>query len=279
MVPNPYGIAVPIVQAGAFYQYVGKLHLTVGPGGVTVNDYTLIPVDASVPAAPAIAPIVASLKQSIVATYGDMYRAIRYAWFPVPRDVSATSVKRDGPLGDLVTDAQRKRMRTDVAITARGLISESLVKGWITGDDVFRTVPYGYDPATGLDLSLATFTLTGADIVKGLEIGLAYIGINDDFFLYASNLKFDYDSRLPQYQRVILSSVKINGRAINPAGSYTVTTNYGLALLLPQMGISATNLVVSQTPEYRAVRDYIANDDNPLYYESQGRIRDLALVK
>lgn len=63
---NPGGGKTYVVQAGKFYQYVGKMHFTYADGGITMDDYRLVPVDATIPIALDVAAVVDQLKAGIV---------------------------------------------------------------------------------------------------------------------------------------------------------------------------------------------------------------------
>jgi 5'-nucleotidase len=237
-----------------------------------------VPLDANVPGAPEVQAVVDQLKAGIVAQYGDVYQTkLAYAFWDIKTTYNPAYAQRDSGMGNLITDSLRVKTRTQIAITANGLISEGITKGYVVGADVFRPISYGYDTATGLGLKVATFKATGAELVKGLEVGLAYLGISEDFFLQVSGLSFKYDSRLAPGSRVILSSVKVGLKALDPAKVYTVSVNEGIAMLLPMMGLQVTELQILPDLEYNVLKDYITKL-GVLAYSSQGRIKDVAAI-
>ena len=196
VVTNPEGKPTLILQAGSHYEYVGRLRFTLDAGAVKVVSYKLLPVDERVRPLPQVQAVVDELKRGIVDTYGDVYELrLATAVCDLETATEPNRPERDSAMGDLITDALRAKTGTDIAITANGLISEGIFKGPIVGIDLFRPVSYGYDPATGLGLKIATFRITGAELVKGLETGLAYLGVNEDFFLQVSGMSFAYDPR------------------------------------------------------------------------------------
>ena len=284
MISNPDGRNVPIFQAGEHYKYVGKLHFSVDNGEVTITDYEMLAVNESVPAEPSIQAVIEGLKEGVIAKFGDLYHsAIGTAVSEVTKRYDARLPLRDTPIGNLVTDAFRQRTGTDLAITALGLISEKLYEGPITGADVFRSLSYGFDEATGLGLQLATFEITGAELVKGMEIGLSQLDIGDDFFLQYSGMRFRYDPAKPVGERGIISSIKIDGKRFSPASTYTVTVNTGIIALLGLLGVSIDNVAILPDFEYHVVRDFISAAGN-VNYHPQGRVielraRDAALVE
>jgi len=277
LLDGPAGAKVPAVQAGANYLHVGKLRLHYDGAKVTVEDWEVIPVDETVPPAPTLQPLVEQLKLGIVAQYGDVYHTVfGHAPWDLSKEFDPKSPLRDTPMGNLITDALRFRTGTQIALTATGLISEGIYHGPIVGADVFRPVSYGYDPATGLGFKVATFDITGAELLKGMEICLANVTNQDTFNLQFSGLIYAYDSTRPPLQRVVPGSVYVRGRPLKPEQTYSATVNEGVALLLPSMGVTVTNLQILQDFEYKALLDYIARLEW-LPYTAQGRIRDVSV--
>ncbi|MBK9331407.1 MAG: 5'-nucleotidase C-terminal domain-containing protein [Ignavibacteria bacterium] len=141
----------------------------------------------------------------------------------------------------------------------------------MTSADIFRSVSYGYDTASGLDFKLATFDIRGSELIKGLEIGLSMIGIDNDFFLQVSGMKFKYDIQKPAGERVILSSVRINNSPLHPNKKYSVTVNEGLlGILISLGGVEVENIQILQVPEYKGLKDYVRKL-RFLYYTSGGQ--------
>jgi 2',3'-cyclic-nucleotide 2'-phosphodiesterase (5'-nucleotidase family) len=277
VVTNPSGKATRIVQAGEYYKYIGKLKFTFNNGIITVNSYQMINVDASVPPVPEIQAVVSYLKSGIVAQYGDMYYTILgNAVNELDRDVNPTSPQKDSPLGNLITDAYRNKTNTKIAITANGLISEKIYQGPIAGADVFRAASYGFDEETGLGFKLATFDIRGFELLRGLEIGLSQIEVNEDYFLQVSGMKFDYNLNKPIGHRVNPGSIRINNGPFIPVKYYSVTVNTGLLGLLTQLGVQVENINLTDILEFTAIKDFVAQLSN-VNYMSEGRIIDKSI--
>jgi 5'-nucleotidase / UDP-sugar diphosphatase len=277
---------VPGVSAGSHYLYVGRLRLTYTPGqGVKVDDWALVPVDSNVPAYPPIADAVKSAKQAIVEGCGEDFwsPAIGYAPFPISRDYNPRSQRRDTAMGNLVTDSLRHFTNTDLALSVKGLIGEGLDRGPIVADDVYRPITYGYTPGTCYGFRVATFEITGAQLLKALEtcLILGPATKSDTYDVEASGLRFKYDSSRPAFQKVLVGSVHVNGHRFDPAATYTVTTNEGIPALLPHLpfgGVQVSNVqVIDGAWEYTVLRDYVRML-GIVDYTSQARIRDVAAL-
>ena len=276
---NPSGGQTYVVQAGKFYQYVGKMHFTYADGGITIDDYQLIPMDATVPAAPEITAVVDQLKAGIVQQYGDVYQTVlATAAADITTTYDPAQKRRDTAMGDLLTDAMRQKTGTDIAVTPNGLISEGLCQGPIVGDDIFKPVSFGYDVATGLGFKIATFQITGTNLRLGLEAGLANLPYSEDAFIQVSGLTYSYNSRKASLHRLKPASVKINGKPVKNNKTYTVTANEGVVALLPLFGIQVTNLQMLPDLEYDVLKDYIVSKGT-VSPETGTRIKDVAAGK
>jgi len=277
-VTNPDEKTTLVFQAGWHYLDIGKLTFTVTDGVVHVDKYQMLPVDATVAPDPTFQEIVDSLKAEIVDGYSeDFYGTpLGRATADIDFTRSPSSPARDSGMGNLVTDAYRAATGTPIGITANGWISERIWAGPIVGADVFHAVSYGFDPSTGLGFNLVTADMTGLDLLTVLEYTLYASDSDPDFFLQMSGLTFQYDSRNAPGERVILSSVRIDGQPIGPTTAYSVTVNEGSYALVGLLGITPTNVSGPIEPEYVAVRDYIQSLGK-VRYASEGRIQDVAL--
>ncbi len=277
-VTNPDGKQTLIFQAGEFYKYVGKLRFTVFNHHVTVKDYRILTADAKVPAEPTIQSAVESLKGGIEAQYGNVYnKVVGFAVSELTKKLDTGSPLRDTPIGNLVTDAFRKKGGTNLGLTTLGLMSEKIYAGAIVGADVFRALSYGYDPATGLGYNLVKFRIQALELVKGLEIALGQpLELGDDFFPQASGMKFSYDSRKPAGGRVVLSSIRIGGKPFSPAASYTVTADVAFYYFLGILGVQVDNVEPMADFEYTVVKDYIKGL-GIVFNRSEGRIVDVSV--
>jgi hypothetical protein len=159
-------------------------------------------------------------------------------------------------------------------MTAVGLISEKIYKGDIVPEDVFRAMGYGFDEATGLGFRVATMDIAGAELVKGLEIGLSMLEVTDDFSLQCSGMRYSYDPSRAVGSRVDVKSIFINGKHWSPVATYSVTVDEGLVMLLGMLGVAAENVEILPDFEYDVVKEYIAFLGR-VNYHAEGRIREL----
>lgn len=272
-VQAPDGRDVPIVQAGSFYRWVGKLTLTVEGGQVTGTSYALVSVDGLVPRLPAMATAVQQLQQTIDQRYDEDLWGSRLATAlaDVAKDAPKRSPLRDSPVGDLIADALRAKGGTDLGLTVDGFLPEGLTRGPLVRDDAFRIVGDGIDPTgAGLGFQLYEIRLTGLNLAIALESALA---AGSDFFPEVSGMSFVYDSRRPAGGRLV--AVLVGGRPLELAREYGATVDYGLLqglAFFPDVEFRVARTLDGS--EYAAVRDWLAHLRAVLYF-SHGRSIDL----
>ena len=215
-----------IVTAGAYTAYLGELALTVTPSGtpgaqpaVTVDSYTLRPIDDTIPGDPttqgAVDAYIAGLDTSLAPSGLGLQEGPGLRRPPTCRCPRA----QEAPVGNLVTDAYRTisaaLQPTDppvIAVDANGALRAPILAGktgkiWFA--DLFRVTPLGIGPDQIPGYSLVTFYLNAKDIRSGLELGGAPEVVPDEFFLQVSGLKVAYDMSKPLFGRV--SSLKLAG--------------------------------------------------------------------
>ena len=117
------------------------------------------------------------------------------------------------PLGNLVTDAMRWKLKGDVAITNKGGIRTDLPGGVITSRDVFNVLPF--------DNTLGAVNVTGAFLKDLLEDKVAYGGSGLDI----SGGMVRVDRSRPPGERIV--KFDIGGKPYDPDAKYRlVTTDY-----------------------------------------------------
>jgi len=159
----------------------------------------------------------------------------------------------ESPLGRLVADAMLEAARTeatggaDVAFCNPGGIRTDLARtdggaGVVTFGELFAVLPYGNQ--------LLVKTLTGDAILRLLEEQFDNPQPGRRTVLQASGtLRYAYRLSAPRGQRVVRSSVTIEGRAIDPAARYRVVMpdflwNGGDRFAVPLEGTDSTPAVV-----------------------------------
>lgn len=232
-VTNPGGTTTYIVQAGSNYRDIGKIDFELNQGTAAMTNYQLVPLDITVPEDPDFLQAVNDMISAIEITYGPIYSqqiATAEDYFEEVADSLTSNGNHDTPAGNLITDAYRLTMGTDIAMQAGGSIAQPIYAGSLTAIDLFRAVGYGFNEHNGLGFPLVTFNLTGEEIRTGLEIVLTMTESNDEFFPQVSGMSYKYNPTWPAGGR--LYEVLIDNAPIDPEATYSVTANQLLAIIM-----------------------------------------------
>ncbi len=264
-----------IVQARSNYMNVGKMNLLIDGTNVQLVDYQLIPIDENIPQEPTVQGIVDYLITDLEITYQIPFFTQPMGYASSFFEEEATDLlnlgTHDTPLGNLVADAFRSLTSTDIALQAGGSIALPIWEGTFTAGDLFRANGYGFNETNTLGFQLATFDLTGMDILTGVTFGLSEIEMNDEFLIQVSGMEYTYDGTKPAEERLV--SVKINGLPIDPTANYSVTANEMVLGILAYIGIVPSNVnIMTGVTEFQALSAYVMQQNNFIQPKTLGRV-------
>ena len=217
LVKNPGGYDVPVVTAAAYGKYLGKITVTFDDRGVVKSakgDPILL--DAKIPEDPAMNARIWELAKPI-----EKVRRQVIGSTDAVIDASLCR-KQECSMGDLVADAMLDRVKgqgIDIAMENGGGLRASIGAGDITRGDVLTVLPF--------QNTLATFQLTGAEVIAALENGLSRIDDGGGRFPQVAGLRYSFDKTKPAGQRVLAVQVK-QGDAfvpLDPAKAYGIVSN------------------------------------------------------
>jgi 5'-nucleotidase len=272
---DPMGGTTWIVQARSNYMYAGEMKLIIDGTDVQLLNYQLIPIDENIPQEPTVQAIVDGLITDIETFYGIPFYSQPFGYASSFFEEEAKDLlmlgAHDTPLGNLVADAFRSYTSTDIALQAGGSIALPLWEGTFTAGDLFRANGYGFNMTNTLGFQLATFDLTGMDILTGVTFGLSEIEMNDEFLIQVSGMEYTYDGTKPFEERLV--SVKINGMPIDPTATYSVTANEMVLGILAFIGIVPSNLnILTGVTEFEALSSYVISQNNFIQPKTLGRV-------
>ncbi|SEN63447.1 5'-nucleotidase [Mesobacillus persicus] len=164
-------------------------------------------------------------------------------------------------MGNLVADAQRQAMKTDIALMNPGGIRADIDEGDITWGEVYTVQPFNND--------LVKMTMTGQQIRDVLN---QQWGTNTTM-LQISGFTYTWDGRQPSGQRIV--SIQLpDGSEMDSNQTYTVTANSFLA----GGGDGFTVFTKAQNKEIGpvdldALVDFISNQPQPFSYSIDDRIQ------
>ncbi|MDB5542148.1 MAG: 5-nucleotidase [Devosia sp.] len=272
LVKNPDGVDVPIVQAGSYGKYLGDIKVTWDDAGKLISAKGApIVLDASVKPDQGFIDRVAELGKPLEALKSEV---IGTAAAPIEGNRDVCRVM-ECSMGNLVADAQLDRVADQgvtISIANSGGLRASIDQGEITMGEVLTVLPFSN--------TLATFQITGADLVASLENGLSQIEDVAGRFPQVAGLKYTFDKSKPAGSRLVGDVLVKDGNnwvPIDPAKTYgVVTNNYvrgggdGYALF----GSNAVNAYDFGPPLEKVVADYIAKQGGTYTPYTDGRITD-----
>ncbi|MBM2574682.1 5'-nucleotidase C-terminal domain-containing protein [Jannaschia sp. Os4] len=206
---------VPIVQAGAYTKYLGHLTVSFDADGNVIDatgDTMLL--DASVEPDAELAARVAELAAPIQEMQQEVVG--QSAGF-IEGDRSVCRVM-ECPMGNLVADAMLDRVKDQgvtIAIQNGGGLRASIDEGDITMGEIVTVLPF--------QNTLATFELTGAEVIEALENGVSEVEEGAGRFPQVSGITYKADLTAEPGSRI--TSVMIDGAEIDPEATYGVVSN------------------------------------------------------
>ncbi|MER9620823.1 5'-nucleotidase C-terminal domain-containing protein [Mesorhizobium sp. M0222] len=220
MVDNPDGSKVPVVQAASYSKYLGEFKVVFDDNG-NVKEASGDPIflDKSIIPDPAVLARIKELGAPIEALKN--------------KEVAETTEAIDGSrescrtkecaMGNLVSDAILDRVKgqgVEIVVSNGGGLRASIDKGTVTMGEVLTVLPF--------QNTLATFQISGKDLVAGLENGVSQVEDGGGRFPQVAGLKYSFDKSVaPNAGRVKSVEVMQNGAwaPINPDKDYLVATN------------------------------------------------------
>ena len=237
----------PVVQTGKYGENLGELVITLDGNNLSVEAYTLLPIDDTIAGDRAITDEIDKFKKTVteVAFASRGYR-IDQPLAVTPRDIpnTFTDIAAGTILANFCTDAFRSATKADLGFTANGMMRSGFTRGKSgvqTVYDVFAVAPLGagvIDTTAGS--TLVTGYFTGQELKHLLEFFLvdspAHPG---EYFPRASGMRFRYDPSRPQFDAVTaieMGDLDRGYRAIDISGKgeqlYSLTCPLMLAMIL-----------------------------------------------
>jgi 5'-nucleotidase len=271
LVKSPDGVDVPIVQANQYGKYLGELKVTwddagkvtAAAGAPILLDKTVTPDEASIARLAELGKPLEEMKAEVIGTATELIQG----------DRNVCRVQECG-MGNLVADAQLDRVADQgvtISIANSGGLRASIDAGEITKGEVLTVLPFSN--------TLATFQISGADVLAALENGTSQIEEVAGRFPQVAGLKYTFDKSKPAGSRVsdVLVKDGDNWVPIDPAKTYgVVSNNYvrgggdGYAMFAS----NATNVYDFGPPLEDVLADFIAKQGGTYTPYTDGRITD-----
>jgi 2',3'-cyclic-nucleotide 2'-phosphodiesterase (5'-nucleotidase family) len=266
MVPNIEGRMIPISQTGTQFQNVGKLVIT-ADGHIST---TLVPVNEIQYESQGVSAVVENIKAEMEQVTARL--VARSDFVLTINDAAGERLVRLGEtnLSDLVTDAFRHYMQTEIGLCNGGGIRKSIDAGNITYGNVTDVLPF--------DNHMAKIEATGAEILAMLEWCTAALPTEEGQFPQVSGMRYTIHQQSHKVSDVtVLDGATGNWLPLDPVRRYTVaTTDYYLGGGFYDTLKGCTQLNLSSKLARDAVSEYLENTLGGTvpskYAEAEGRI-------
>ena len=205
-----------IVSAGEYSKNLGVVNLRLTADGVVLDDYRLIPVDGTVAENAEIAARVESYKglveESYLSRFGLTYEQV-LAHNPVAFESQnqMSSTHHESPLGNLIADSYKWAVQQaegedyvpiDFALTAAGVVRESLPVGDLTVSDVFNVSSLGIGADGVPGYPLVSVYITGKDLKNAFEVDASVQPIMSAAQLYFNGMTFTFNPNRMIFNKV-----------------------------------------------------------------------------
>lgn len=248
-----------IVSAGEYGKYLGVVQMDYTTGGTAVlTDYELIPIDETVEKDPEIGALVESFKSDVEENYLSNYgmsfdQVLTTNTYEFDNVDAVYGYAHESTLGNVFSDAYQWAVEqvtgqdVAVALTASGVIRESIPLGDVTVSDIFNAASLG----VGTEGELIAIYLTGADLKNALEVDASVYPLMHSAQLFFSGVEYSFNTNRMLFNKVDYSMLRRNDgtlEAIDDEQMYLVvcgtymgqmlgsveSTSFGLIKIMPR---------------------------------------------
>ena len=273
-----------IVKAGPYVQRVGHLTMEYIDGeGLRFTDWDNIVIDNDVPEEPTARALLDAYRDTLIANPRvglDPYNTVAFracsTILYIPMNGSSMGWN-DSPLGNLVTDAYRAALGSDIAVDGRGTLRLPIFSGPVTYADLYRAMPLGLDRESGLNANLVGLDLTGAQLKQAIEITLFAIEFSPEVFPEFSGMRFSYNPDIPLFNKIDTGTWTISGEPWHSDSVYRIAASTMFIMGMDIMGFSYGAVDTSETTVYEALVSYCTDPSFVPVYSSDGRLTDLTV--
>jgi 5'-nucleotidase / UDP-sugar diphosphatase len=254
---------IPIVHAGEFYSYVGRLQLEYDGTSTTVISYATQQITDAIDEVETIAASVTYLQGEVTSLYneviGDPYEPIAVASRFMYTEPLSFDVL-DTPMGNLVTSAMLGYDASiDCSLEPTGhIVGGGLFEGPVTPAELFRAYPYGYDLNDHLGFRMATYLMSGEYIYYMLRELLTYINpaIGDyEYLIQSAGLDYVVYITPDGYE---LGEVYIQGQPLDPGRLYKIASSDMVVNYMQMLfGLTPPGLQVQPVSVFQVVKEYV----------------------
>lgn len=199
-----------IVSAGEYGKYLGVVNMNYeADGSAELVSYELIPVDEQVEEDAQIAALIEAYKETVDKEYLLQY-GLSYDLPIIKNEVKFESVadvyatQHESTLGNLFADAykwaaeQIGSIEVDIALTAAGVIRETIPTAMVTVSDIFNAASLG----VGTEGELVAVYVTGKDLRNALEVDASVQPLMSGAQLFFSGVEYSFNTNRMIFNKV-----------------------------------------------------------------------------
>ena len=243
-----------IVSAAEYGKNLGVVHMDYSTDGTaTLTDYELIPIDENVEEDPEIAALVEHFKTAVeedyLSNYGmsfDQVLVNNPYKFENVKEVKRT--QHESTLGNVFSDAYKWAVEqttgegVDLALTATGVLRESIPLGEVTVSDIFNAASLG----VGTEGELLSIWVTGKDLMNILEVDASVQPLMTSAQLFSSGVEYSYNTNRMIFNKVDYAMFRRNDgslEAIDPEKLYHVVCGTYMGQMLGNVEATSFGLL------------------------------------
>ena len=205
-----------IVSCGEYSKNLGVVQLMLEDDGAALYDYTLIPINADVEEDPAILEKVeeykALVEKNYLSRFGDWKYDTVLAYNPYAfGSQKDMNIHQESALGNLIADSYIYAVKeaegdayetVDFAVTANGVVRESIAQGDITVEAAFNVESLGIGADGVAGYPLLSVYLTGKDLKNAFEVDASVTPLMGSAQLYFSGASFTFNPNRMIFNKV-----------------------------------------------------------------------------
>lgn len=207
-----------IVSAGEYGKYLGVVQMDYTHDGEAVlTDYTLIPVDGTLEEDPNTATLVEGFKSDVERDYLSKYgmsfdQVLTYNPYKFDSVDDVYDYAHESTLGNVFSDAYKAAVEkatgetVDAALTASGVVRETIPVGNVTVSDIFNAASLG----VGTEGELICIYLTGADLKNALEVDASVYPLMHSAQLFYSGVEYSFNTHRMLFNKVDYAMLRRN---------------------------------------------------------------------
>ena len=232
-----------IVSCGEYGKNLGVIKMAYQTDGTAkMTDYQLIPINENVAEDPEIAALVEYYKGEVENNYLSKYgvsfdEVLLNNPYEFDSAGATASTAHESTLGNLFSDAykwaveQTTGLTVDVALTASGVIFETIPAGNVTVSDVFNAATLG----VGTEGELVAVYITGADLMNAFEVDASVYPLMHSAQLFMSGAEYSFNTGRMIFNKVDHAMLRRNDgtlEAIDKDKLYRVVTGMYVGQML-----------------------------------------------